>query len=96
MFYRFTHIHFDDDRYGELLDWADSVREDVESIAGFQFAELARTGQGEGMIVAAYRSEADFDAASEVVARVLGGMAHYLSAPPHTHAGTSDRTFGRT
>lgn len=96
MFYRFTRLHFEDDRYGELLSWADTAREDIESIEGFEFAELCRTGPGEGMVIAAYRSEADFDAASEVVARVLGGMAHYLTGPPHTHAGTSDRTFGRT
>lgn len=96
MFYRFTRIHFDDDRYGQLLDWAETVRDDVEAIEGFEFADLCRSGEGEGMIIAAYRSEADFDAASEVVAGVMGSMAQYLTAPPHTHAGISDRTFRRS
>jgi len=96
MFYRFTRIHFDDARYAELLDWAETVRNDVEAIDGFEFADLCRSGEGEGMIIAAYRSEADFDAASEVVAGVMGGMAQYLTSPPHTHAGTSDRTFMRS
>lgn len=96
MFYRFTRIHFEDNRYGELLDWAETVRGDVESIEGFEFADICRSGEGEGMIIAAYRSEADFDAASEIAAAVMGGIAPYLTAPPHTHAGTSDRTFGRS
>lgn len=96
MYYRFTRIHFEDDRYEELLSWADTVREDVESIEGFEFAEMSRTGEGEGMIIAAYASEDAFNRATEVVGRVLGGMAQHLTSEPHTHAGTSDRTFRRT
>ena len=95
MFYRFTRIHFEDDRYNDLLGWAETVRNRVEAIEGFEFAELCRSGEGEGMIIAAYTSEADFDAAADVVADVMGGIAQFLTAPPHTHAGTSDQTFRR-
>jgi len=95
MYYRFTRIHFDDDRYGELLDWTETVRADVEGIDGFEFAELCRSGPGEGMIIAAYASEDVFDRAAGVVADIMSGMAEYLTSEPHTHAGTSDRTFRR-
>lgn len=95
MYYRFTRIHFDDERYDELLGWSETVRDEVEAIDGFEFAELCRSGPGEGMIIAAYASEDDFAAANEVVARVFDGMARYLTSEPHTHAGTSDRTFRR-
>jgi heme-degrading monooxygenase HmoA len=95
MFYRFTRIHFENDRYSDLLNWADSIRDRVEAIEGFEFAELCQSGQGEGMIIAAYRSEADFDAAADVAADVMAGIAQFLTAEPHTHAGTSDRTFRR-
>lgn len=95
MFYRFTRIHFGDDRYGDILSWAETVRDRVEAIEGFEFGEICRSGEGEGMIIAAYRSEADFDAAADVVADVMSGITQFLTAQPHTHAGTSDRTFRR-
>jgi hypothetical protein len=95
MYYRFTRIHFDDERYDALLDWTDTVREDVEGIDGFVFAELCQSGPGEGMIIAAYTSEDSFTRAADMVAGIMGGMAEYLTSEPHTHAGTSDRTFRR-
>jgi len=94
-YYRLTRIHFDDDRYDGLLDWSETVRDDVEAIDGLEFAALCRSGSGEGMVTAAYASEDDFSRATGVVARVMGGIAEYLTSEPHMHAGTSDRTFRR-
>ncbi len=95
MFYRMTRIHFDEGRFDDLVNWAESVRQRVEAIDGFMFADLVRTGEGEGMVVAAYDSEADYQAAADTVAEVLGEMGSFLTSAPHTHAGTVALSYGR-
>ena len=47
------------------------------------------------MVVAAYESEASFQAASATVAGVVGEMAEFLTSEPHTHAGTVAYSYGR-
>jgi hypothetical protein len=44
LFYRMTRLHFDDDRFGELIDWAESAKPRVQEITGLVFADIARTG----------------------------------------------------
>lgn len=95
MFYRMTRLHFDDTNFEDMTTWAESVRARVERIDGFLFADLVRTGPGEGMMVAAYQSEASFQAAASTIAEVVGEMAQFLTSPPHTHAGTAALSFGR-
>ena len=95
MFYRMTRIHFDEAQFDDLLVWAESVRSVVEAIDGFKFADLVRTGEGEGMVVAAYDNETSYEDAADTVAGVLGEMATYLTNVPHTHAGTVALSYGR-
>ena len=49
------------------------------------FAELAKTGEDEGMIIAAYESEATYQAVSREVASILGELARLLTSTPHGH-----------
>ena len=93
MFYRMSRLHFDDDRFDALLAWADSVKPKVQEIEGLVFADIARTGSGEGMILAGYESESDFEAARATVTELFDDMAGYLTDRPHTHAGSSDFSF---
>ena len=46
MFYRMTRLHFDEDRFDELRDWAHSVRPRLESLGGLLFADLVRGAPG--------------------------------------------------
>ncbi len=94
MFYRMTRLHWDEDRYEDVLSLAESMRSRVEAISGLLFAELARTGLGEGMIIAAYRSEADYQAASAEVASILEGLTRLLTSTPHGHQGTVVLSYG--
>ena len=55
------------------------MRDRVEGIGGLMFADLAKTGEGEGMIIAAYQSEADYQAASAEVASILGDLTQLLT-----------------
>lgn len=93
MFYRMSRLHFDDERFGELLAWAESVKPRVREIGGLVFADIARTGSGEGMILAGYSSESDYQKASATVSELFDEMAEYLTDSPHTHAGSSDFSF---
>jgi hypothetical protein len=58
------------------------------------FAELAKTGEGEGMIIAAYGSESAYQAAAAEVSSILGGLARLLTSTPHGHQGTVALSFG--
>jgi heme-degrading monooxygenase HmoA len=90
-----TRIHFDEARFDDLMNWAESARPQIEAIDGFEFADLVRTGEGEGMVVAAYDNESSYQEAAETVAAVLGEMAAYLTNVPHTHEGTVVLSYGR-
>jgi hypothetical protein len=94
MFYRMTRLHWSEDDYEDLLSVAESMRDQVGAIDGLLFAELAKTGEGEGMFIAAYRSESDYHAASTQVALVFGELDRLLTSTPHGHQGTVAVSFG--
>lgn len=96
MFYRMTRLHFEEDRFDDLIAVSESLRDRVESIPGLKFADLAKTGEGEGMIIAAYEQESDFQAASGEVAAILDEMAVYLTATLHGHQGTVVLSYGNS
>ena len=60
MFYRMTRLHFAEDRFEQLVESATSLRNRVEGIPGLRFAELIRTGEGEGMIISSYHDSIAF------------------------------------
>jgi hypothetical protein len=93
LFYRMSRLHFDEDRFAGLVSWAESVKPRVQEIPGLVFADIARTGPGEGMILAAYEREEDFESARATVAELFEEMAPLLTDRPHTHAGSSDFSF---
>lgn len=48
MFYRMTRLHFEEERLGDLLAFAETLRGRVQAIDGQRFADIAKTeGAGE-------------------------------------------------
>lgn len=94
MYYRMTRLHWSEDRFDDVLSLAESLRERVEAIKGLTFVEFATTGAGEGMIIAGYESEADYQIASGEVASILGELTRLLTSTPHGHEGTVVLSFG--
>jgi hypothetical protein len=94
MYYRMTRLHWSEDRFDDVMSLAEAIRDRVEAIDGLMFAELAKTGDGEGMIIAAYQSESDYQAVSEEVASILGELARLLTSTPHGHEGTVILSYG--
>ena len=94
MYYRMTRLHWSEDRFDEVLSLAESMRDRVEAIKGLMFAELAKTGEGEGMIIAGYESVADYQIAAGEVASILGELTRLLTSTPHGHEGTVVLSYG--
>jgi hypothetical protein len=94
MFYRVTNLHFDEDRFAALLVWADSIRPTIEAIHGLEFAEIIRTGEGEGIAIGVYTDEGSYVASAETVASVLSGLAEFLTSASETRSGSSVASFG--
>ncbi len=95
MYYRVTKINFDADRFDEIVAWGETKRAAIEGIERLWHVDVFRSERGEGMIVAAYESEAAFTAVSETVTALLGDTAQFMTSTPHVHAGTVDQSFGR-
>ena len=92
MFYRVTRYEFSPERYDDILAWADTKADEIRAIDGLQSVDTFVAGPGEGMIVAAYDSEAHFNAAEATVMAILGDMGQFMSSPPMTSSGTVDWT----
>lgn len=87
MYYRMTRLHWDEERFDDLIEWASTVRERIDGIDGLVFADLVRTGEGQGMVMAGYESEDDFKLAAENVLGIIEEMSEFLTDTPHGHAG---------
>ena len=94
MYYRMIRLHWSEDRQDDVMSLAESMRDRVEAIDGLLFAELAKTGDGEGMIIAAYESEDGYQAVAGEVASILGELARLLTSTPHGHEGTVVLSYG--
>ncbi len=92
MFYRVTRYEFPEDRYDEILAWADTKGDAIRAVSGLQSVDTFVSGPGEGMIVAAYDSEDDFNAAADTILAILGDLGQFMSSAPMTSSGTVDWT----
>jgi hypothetical protein len=93
MYYRMTRLHWDENEFDALMTWARSIGDRVEGIDGLKFADLVRTGDGQGMVMAGYETEDHYRAASGTVASILEEMSDFLTDTPHGHEGASVLSF---
>jgi heme-degrading monooxygenase HmoA len=93
MFYRMTRLHFAEERFDDLVELATSLRDRVEGIPGLRFAELIRTGEGEGMIISSYHDASTFQASARAEADVIDDLAALLTSTPHGHEGSVVLSF---
>lgn len=81
MYYRITRLHFEEERFEDLLSHADSLRDRVERMSGLRFTDLAKTGEGEGMIIAAFDSKRAYQDVADEAAAILGELSSPISHP---------------
>ena len=88
MYIRVTTYGFDEGRLDEALAKMDAkIRDDLKTIAGLESIHECRIGEGQGMIVASYDSEASAVAAQQKVQEIFGKMAEYMTSPPEVKGG---------
>ena len=90
MYIRVTTYGFDENRFDEFLVKADAtLRDNLKAIAGLESVHSCRIGEGQGMIVASYDSEASAVAAQPRIQAVFGEMAEFMTSPPEVIEGNT-------
>ena len=89
MYIRVTTYGFDEGRFDEALEKMDTaIRDDLKAIAGLESVQECRIGDGQGMIVSSWDSEASAEAAQPKIQEIFGKMAEYMTSPPEVKAGS--------
>ena len=90
MYLRVTTYGFDESRFDEFLVKADeTLRDNLKAIAGLDSVHSCRIGEGQGMIVAIYDSEASAVAAQPRNQAIFGEMAEFMTSPPEVIEGNT-------
>lgn len=90
MYLRVTTYGFDENRFDEFLVKADeTLRDNLKAIAGLDSVHSCRIGEGQGMIVASYDSEASALAAQPRIQAIFGEMAEFMTSPPEVIEGNT-------
>ncbi len=92
MYYRMTRLHWDEDRYDDLLAWAAATKDRVEALDGLLFAGLVRSGPDNGMIISAYETEEAAESAD--TGPLMDELADFLTKTPHGHEGVVVQSYG--
>ncbi len=88
MYFRVTTYGFDESRFDEFLVKADeTLRDALKTIAGLESVHSCRIGEGQGMIVASYDSEASAAAAQPKIQALFGELAEFMTSPPEVKGG---------
>ena len=90
MYLRVTTYGFDESRFDEFLAKADAtLRDDLKAVAGLESVHSCRIGEGQGMIVASYDSEASAVAAQPKIQAIFGEMGEFMTSPPEVKEGNA-------
>ena len=90
MYIRVTTYGFDESRFDEFLVKADeTLRDNLKAIAGLDSVHSCRIGEGQGMIVANYDSEASAVAAQPRIQAIFSEMAEFMTSPPEVKEGNT-------
>ena len=90
MYIRVTTYGFDESRFDEFLVKADeTLRDNLKAIAGLDSVHSCRIGEGQGMIVANYDSEASAVAAQPRIQAIFSEMAEFMTSPPEVKEGNA-------
>ncbi|MDE0973371.1 MAG: hypothetical protein OSA01_14070, partial [Arenicellales bacterium] len=66
-----------------------TLRDNLKAIAGLDSVHSCRIGEGQGMIVASYDSEASALAAQPRIQAIFGEMAEFMTSPPEVIEGNT-------
>lgn len=88
MYFRVTTYGFDESRLKEAIEKMDAtIRDELKAIAGLESLHECRIGDGQGMIISGWESEASVEAAQPKIQEIFGKMAEYMTSPPEVKGG---------
>jgi len=87
MYYRVTTYSFDAARFDEFMEMADSFRDELKAVEGLETVHSCVVGEGEGMIISRYASEAAAEDAQAQIQSILARMAPFMTSMPEVKAG---------
>ena len=64
-----------------------TLRDDLKAVEGLESVHSCRIGEGQGMIVAIYESEALAVAAQPKIQAIFGEMTEFMPSPPEVKEG---------
>ncbi len=86
MYARVTTFQVDPSRLDELGTKIAEMKRLIEALPGLEDAYVAWRGDGQGAVVAVYRTRQEADAAMRRMQVIWGNVAGLLAAPPRTDA----------
>ena len=87
MYYRLTTAKFNPSNRKAVLNFADSVREEMNKFEGLHYARTIEVADGHHVTIQCYESEEASEKAMPRVLEVMSKGAHLFSEPPSRIAG---------
>ena len=87
MYYRVTTYGFDSDHYDEFMEIADGFRDELKAVDGLEMVHSCIVGEGQGMIISRYASEAAATDALPQIQEILSRAAQFFTSAPQVTAG---------
>ena len=82
-FYRVTTYNFDSNKFDDMLEYGNSIKDEVKAIEGLNFGHICRTGENSATIVAQYTNEKAMNDATPKFREIMGGMRKFFTSPPN-------------
>ena len=95
MHYRITKIKHNFESLDDLISYLGMVESDVQSIDGLQSVTVVNISETESVAFSFYENEDQMNNAGEKYRQIMGGMAHYITAPPEMRNGDSVWAWSR-
>jgi hypothetical protein len=87
MYYRITTFSYDPEREGDVIDWLDSARAEMQSLPGLQYGRTVRVATGTSMMIGAYDKQESADEAKNRVNGLRNELETVLNDPIEVQEG---------
>ena len=87
MHYRITKVQHEPGKRDDIVAYLKTKDEDVRSIEGLQSVRMIEISETESIAISKYENEQQLTMAEEKFKEIMGGMMHFMTAPPEVHNG---------
>ncbi len=87
MHYRITKVYHQPGKRDDIIEYLKTKDEDVRSIEGLQSVRMIAISETESIAISKYENEQQLTMAEEKFKEIMGGMMHFMTAPPEVNNG---------